>query len=48
MVLDAGTTAEQNAFFDLDLGNASFGSIFTPQQGITANSYGSVLLVVDG
>ena len=42
MVLDPGTTAEQNAFFDLDLSNASFGSIFTPQQGITANAYGSV------
>ena len=42
MVLDSGTSAEQNAFFDLDLSNASFGSIFTPQQGITANAYGSV------
>ena len=42
MTLDTGTAAEQNAFFDLDLTNASFGSVFTPQQGITANAYGSV------
>jgi len=40
--LDPGTSAFKEAFFDIDLLNATVGSIFTPQGGLTVDSFGIV------
>ena len=42
IILDDGTSGEQNIFFDLNLVNGTIGSLFIPQQGITGDAYGVV------
>ena len=44
LILDDGTTAEQNIFFDLNLSIGAIGSLFIPQGGITGDAYGAVPL----
>lgn len=44
IILDDGTTAEQNIFFDLNLSTGAIGSLFIPQGGITGDAYGAVPL----
>ena len=42
IILDDGTSGEQNIFFDINLTNGVIGSLFTPQGGITGDAYGVV------
>ena len=42
LILDDGTAAEQNIFFDVNLNAGTIGSLFIPQGGITGDAYGVV------
>ena len=42
LILDDGTAAEQNIFFDLNLNSGTIGSLFIPQGGITGDAFGVV------
>ena len=42
LILDDGTAAEQNIFFDVNLNTGIIGSLFTPQGGVTGDAFGVV------
>ena len=42
LALDDGLATRQRAFFDLNLSDGTYGSIFTPDSGLTVDAFGVI------